>query len=192
MKTSTQPWRLAVGELFAENVTRWRDDSFELRYFNGSFMLQICENSPSAQRVRSFGKAPMHIALLFERGVLFFLFKLEGSWAWSDQAISIHRVHELDRTLKVEQRGHYVPLVVTLVNSATGIVEALRMVTMSPPFFNALQDALRQQLAAPYNTQEFERTARELYEKYPNSADMVAAASLIERAGINLTEGGVA
>ena len=83
-------WRLAIGDLFTPERTHWPDNRFELRYFDGSFLLQICEASPSEKSIAAFRHGAMHIGLHYEQGVIFFLFRIDGTWAWSDQAFSIH------------------------------------------------------------------------------------------------------
>lgn len=181
-----QPWRLAIGELFSPGRTSWPEDSFELRYFDGSYLLQVCEAHPSNRSVEAFRQGTMHIGLHFERGVIFFLFRIEGSWDWSDQAFTIHRVHPANRKLDPAPGRYFSPLTVALVNSATGVVEAMRMVTMSPRFGRAFQTYMARQLEAPYSAETHEATIRELYAKYPHSKHIAAAALHRERAGSNV------
>lgn len=181
-----QPWRLAVGELFAPERTIWPDNSFELRYFDGSYLLQVCEANPPTKSLDAFRHGAVHIGLHFERGVIFFLFRIEGSWAWSDQALSIHRVHPADRKLDSTPGEFFAPLSMVLVNAATGVVEAMRMVTMSPRFVRAFQTYMARQLEAPYSAEEHEAAIRAVYAKYPNSKQIAAAALHRERAGSNV------
>lgn len=186
METNTTPWRLAIGEPFAPERTKWPHNRFELRYFDGSYLLQICEASPPETSVEAFRHGPMHLGLHFERNVIFFLFKIEGSWAWSDQAFSIHLVDPNDRGPGDASGEHFVPLSVVLVDADTGLVRALRMVTMSPRFATAFQGFIDRQRALPFSRDEHTKAIAAVYSKYRNSKALAAAALYRERAGSNV------
>ncbi len=180
------PWRLAIGELFTPERTHWPADRFELRYFDGSFLLQICEANPSSKSIEAFRHGAMHIGLHFEQGVIFFLFRIAGTWAWSDQAFSIHLVSEKDRGPGEPTENKFVPLTVVLVDSNTGRVAALRLVTMSPRFTKTFHDLIDRQRASPFDPETHRKTIAALYAKYRNSKTLAAAALIRERAGSNI------
>jgi hypothetical protein len=179
-------WRLAIGDLFTPERTHWPDNRFELRYFDGSFLLQICEASPSEKSIAAFRHGAMHIGLHYEQGVIFFLFRIDGTWAWSDQAFSIHLVSEADRGPGEPSDNAFVPLTVVLVDSNTGRVAALRMVTMSPRFANMFNGFIDRQRATPFDPETHKRTIAALYTKYRHSKALAAAALIRERAGSNI------
>lgn len=180
------PWRLAIGELFTPERTSWPDNRFEFRYFDGNYLLQICEASPSAQSLQAFQTGKVHVGLHFEQGVIFFLFRIEGTWAWSDQAFSIHLVGEEDRGPGERSGMFFVPLSLVLVDSNTGRVAALRVVTLSPRFAKALQSFIERQRVAPFSREAHNATIQAVYAKHPNSKALAAAAIFRERAGSNL------
>lgn len=187
MADNYTPWRLAVGELFAPERTSWPHNSFELRYFDGSYLLQICESTPSSASIRAFRHGDIHLGLHFERGVIFFLFRIAGSWAWSDQAFSIHLVPEEDRGPGEASGNRFVPLSMVLVDASTGRVAALRVVTMSPRFATAFQKYMDQQRALPFTRLDHDDAIASVYATYPNSKALAAAAIIRERAGSSLT-----
>ena len=186
METNRTPWRLAIGEPFTPERTKWPHNRFEFRYFDGSYLLQINEASPGPRSIEAFRFAPMHIGLHFERNVIFFLFKIQGSWEWSDQAFSIHLVPAEDRGPGDASDKHFVPLSVVLVDADTGLVRALRVVTMSPRFVVAFQRFIAVQKAAPFSRAEHEAAIGSVYARYTASKDLAAAAMYRERAGSNL------
>lgn len=128
----------------------------------------------------------MHIGLHYEQGVIFFLFRIDGTWAWSDQAFSIHLVSEADRGPGEPSDNAFVPLTVVLVDSNTGRVAALRMVTMSPRFASTFRGLIDKQRANPFDPEAHKRTIAALYTKYRTSKDLADAALLQERAALLL------
>lgn len=78
------------------------------------------------------------------------------------------------------------PLTVVLVDSNTGRVAALRLVTMSPRFTKAFHDLIDRQRASPFDSEAHKRTIAALYAKYRNSKTLAAAALIRERAGSNI------
>ena len=186
METKKTPWRLAIGELFSPERTNWPNNRFELRYFDGSYLLQINESNPGERSIAAFRDGPMHIGLHFERNIIFFLFKIQGTWEWSDQAFTIHLVPEANQGRGDTSERHFVPLTVVLVDSDTGKVAALRLVTMSPRFASTFQRYMDRQRSAPFSREEHNRAIKQIYARYPNSKDLAAAAQLRERAGSNL------
>jgi len=79
-----------------------------------------------------------------------------------------------------------VPLTVVLVDSNTGRVAALRMVTMSPRFASTFRGFIDKQRARPFDPETHKRTIAALYTKYRTSKDLADAALLQERAGSNI------
>ena len=113
-------------------------------------------------------------------------FRIDGTWAWSDQAFSIHLVSEADRGPGEPSDNAFVPLTVVLVDSNTGRVAALSMVTMSPRFARTFRGLIDKQRASPFDPEAHKRTIAALYTKYRTSKDLADAALLQERAGSNL------
>ena len=176
-------WRIAIGDLFAPTRKSWPDGSFELRYFDGNFLLQLCEPHPSSELLHAFRYGAMHIALYAEQGVIFFLFRIEGAWGWSDQPFSVRLVHEEDQGPGDPIGNHYVLLSVVLVNSRTGRVCALRQVTMSPTFAQAFHKLIENQRTAPFSMEAHCQAIKSVYSTLPTSDIMAAAALHVERAG---------
>ena len=179
------PWTLVVGQPFAPERTSWPADRFEYRYFGGNHLLQLCIASPSPREVESFESGDIRVGLCIERGILFFIFRIEDVMDWSDQAISIHLVPEKDRDIPDLAPGMYAGLNMVLVDANTGLVSAMRFATYSPRFSQVLYKELRRQAAAPFDAGEHRKAIAEVYRKYPKSSALARAALLMERPGLH-------
>lgn len=172
---------LKVGQPFSERKS-WRHNSFELRYASGLFLLQLCFPSPPEREIKAFSEGAMHIALYCEQNVIFFCFRINNCMDWSDQAFSIQLIHEEDRDIP-DTGNAYVPLSLVLVDADTGIIRALRMVTMTPLFASAFKKRLQIQKDTPFSREEHFATVERIYRRYPTSRHIVRASLLQECAG---------
>lgn len=177
-------WQLKVGDLFAPERTKWDANRFEYRYFSGNHMLQICLPNPTEAEIGAFRNGTVHVGLFVRKSVICFLFKIERLYDWSDQAFSIRLVNEAERTLPEWTPGMHVPLSLVLVDSETGVVRALRVVTYSKHFSEVMNRQLKKQMEEPFSATEHEAAVREIYERYPTSKALSKAAILVEKAGV--------
>lgn len=175
--------RFAVGEPFSERQ-KWDADSFELRYVNDVYLLQLNLASPSKATIQNFHKGAIHLALYGEQNVTFFCFSLGGVMDWSDQAFSIRLLPEEDQAVS-PPGDYFVPISVILVDADTGNVAGMRMVTMSPNFSNVLRQRLQAQKAQPFSRETYFPLVSKIYEAFPTTKHFVKAALVYEKAGTN-------
>jgi hypothetical protein len=173
-----------VGQKFSERDS-WNPDSFELRYSNGTFVMQINFASPSKREIECFDSGAIHIGLYIEDGVTFFLMKIAGIMGWCDQAFSIRLLDESDQGLP-EDGVYYSPIHFILVDANTGIVKSLRVVTMSPPFVNIFRNELFKQKNGQFVKDIHFAKVDSIYKKFPDSKEMARRSAIQERAGKNL------
>ena len=183
MDKESEIWTLQVGQPFTPERTEWDPDSFEYRYFNGNHLLQICVASPSSKEIEAFSEGAVRIGLYVEHGVIFFIFKLEGVMAWSDQAFSIHLVHQANQEIPAVETGKRIGLSLVLVDANNGLVSALRFVTLSPHYSQVFYRELRRQAAEPFNIDNHNRSINLVYKTHPESRSLARAALFIERPG---------
>jgi hypothetical protein len=117
---------LVVGEMFSERE-KWIPDSFELRYSNGTFFLQLNFENPTKREVDCFNSGAIHLGLYVENGITFFLMHIAGIMDWSDQAFSIRLLDESEQNLP-EAGVYYTPIHFILVNASNGKVASMRTV----------------------------------------------------------------
>ncbi len=173
-------WNLKVGQRFTA-IPSWEDDTFELRYDKGIYVLQFNVKSPSEDEVRRFTSEPIHIAITAVNGCLFFCFKMGLFTDWCDQAFSIRLIPQEHRRVALPSAQH-VPIAFVLVDGDSGVVAALRTAYMSPHFANCLGRELKQQLARPFDEGEYHKAVDLAYEAMPDSKTVASCAHLMEHA----------
>jgi hypothetical protein len=69
-------------------------------------------------------------------------------------------------------------LQIILIDAMTGIVQAIRAVTLDTEFSQALHQAIREQMQSPIAPQEYSDQVDLVYAKYPKTMGMVAVAKI--------------
>ena len=88
---------------------------------------------------------------------------------WSDAPYSIHLVQpQEDRILPPEVVDAGVILNIVLVDASTGIIKALRAISMPPGFTQPLHKAIREQAAMPFTRAAYNGELESLYKGYPS------------------------
>lgn len=141
---------IKVGELFDPALRVW-PEAPEYNFRSGVHRLIIALRRPRADEVEAVRVGAAKFAFAVIGPVLVFQFRFGTALPWSDALYTWHKLPAGERVepaaLSGEQR---VPLEVFLVDAATGVVRAIRVVTLSPTFSRRLHEAIRQQAAAPF------------------------------------------
>lgn len=176
---------LSVGSLYHPARTRWPEGS-QYTCRAGEHELLLLWPSPRAAEVRGVRSGAVEIAVLVEPPVIALCYRIADACDWSDAPYSIHLVPEPERepphqdALAAESRAL---LRVVLVDAMTGIVRAIRAVTLSPEVTRGLHEAIARQLVAPWDPSAYDAALASLYARHPHSRSMAAAASLRCRGG---------
>lgn len=67
-------------------------------------------------------------------------------------------------------------LVVATDAATSGIIRALRVLSMPPAFTTALSLAIRDQAAQPFEARQYDAALADLYRRYPRTENLVARA----------------
>jgi hypothetical protein len=146
---------------------------------NGVPMI-VLNFSVTKKDIANFLNGSLSFGLFFEQNILFFLFKIEEFLDWSDLAFTIH----LAGDEKIDDNAGYLPFNLVLVESETGIIKGLRLVTVTPAFRSALARITQQQSKEPFDTIDYYKKFGALYGRYPSAASMLKKAAIIERGGM--------
>lgn len=177
------PRFIKVGEPYAPGVDFGGMDRFELRYSNGHVLLQILIPSPSPSCVRAFETGQAYLGLYERNSTIFFLFKIDGLYNWSDQAFSIRLLPvEQQQVPEFEPRQRQLMSFV-LIDSVTGVVRGIRVATWSPHFTEMFFRFVRRQLAQELTVDQHKANIAQTYAQYANSNALARAALIRERAG---------
>lgn len=156
---------LTVGKLFAPGVTRWAEGP-EYNYLPGGHFLRLSFAEPSPQEISGVAKGACDFALHVDGRliVLFYRFGEDGdAIPWSDAPYDWHLVPEGDLPSADLAAASRAALTVALVDATTGVLEALRIVTLSHDFTIALHGAIRAQAALPRDDAAFNRALDAYY-----------------------------
>jgi hypothetical protein len=169
---------LTIGEKFDHDMPA---ESMSIVLINGAPMLTF-NYSVTERDIDAFLHGSLSLGLFYERGLLFFLFKIDGFLDWSDLAFTIH----LACDEKVDDNLGYLPFNLVLVESTTRIIKGLRMVTVSPAFRSMLSLITQQQAKERFDTVDYYKQIGALYEAYPSASSMLKKALIIEQGGVTL------
>lgn len=177
---------LSVGKPYTPHITNWSEGAF-CHFVGGHYELIVSMRHPKPAEIMAARKGEAEFALVYERGVIFLLYRFGAALPWSDAPYSSWLLRPDQRPcppteLSTETR---LALIVTLIDAADrGTVKALRFITFSPAFTASFYDALRRQTGERWAGQAaYDRTLSDLYRQFPTTK------SLLKRA-IARTKGG--
>lgn len=169
---------LSVGQPYAPGVSRYPECT-QYNFRAGAHELILFYGSPSKGEVYAARKGTAEFALaLPSPQVIILAHRFGDDLPWSDSPYSWHLVPERERDLPSAdlEQSMRAQLRVVLVDAATGIVRALRLLTLSPAFTRALHAAIREQAALPFDG--YDRALREAYARHPSTDSLVARAAI--------------
>jgi hypothetical protein len=163
---------LTVGRPFPTAVPRVDAGAF-YRYADGDHSLTLLMARPTPVEVEAVWKGQTRFALVVDGPALFFCYRFVPM-PWSDAPYNIHLEAPEDRTppnlaeLTDETRTL---LHIHLVDTESGILRALRALTLGPDFTRALFEAIRDQAAAPIpGRKAYMRHVAEVQRRFPSEA----------------------
>jgi hypothetical protein len=170
---------LEIGKLYHPGVRHWPEGG-EYNFRSGGHELLLRFAHPAAQEIEDVRRGECEFALAPVGDILFFLYRFGQAMRWSDAPYTWHLLPEDQRILSQppDTEKSRVLLQVILLDASTGIVQALRGVTLSPAFTRSLHTAIRGQMKTPWvGGQKYDRQLASAYRRYPSSADLLAFAT---------------
>lgn len=168
------------GGLYHPTQRQWPERA-EYNYRSGGHELVLFYPQPSAHEVQAIKRGTVEVALYTEGDLLLLLHRF-GDLPWSDSPYSWHLLRQAlpeQATLPPplgEGEESRTLLTVILVNAATGVIRALRVVSLSPAFTTALHLAILSQAQRPWPGEAYDRQLADLYRRYPTTEALVARA----------------
>lgn len=170
-----------VGELYNVKRTSWPETiqyNWRAQDGIGEHELIMFLNRPSAAEVYAVRKDRAEFGLCVMGKVIFFLYKFGTAIAWSDAPYSIHLVPPEQRQVpKILPDGVGMLLNIVLVDAGTGIIKALRAISMPHEFTTALHQAIIDQAAVPFSRSTYNGELENIYGRY-SSEDLAAMATV--------------
>lgn len=113
------------------------------------FLFNIIFDNLTESEVNAFKKGNIKIDLVYKNGVIFFLFNIEGLIDTSDIAFNINLCHEEAKKITDIglNKGYACQLILT--EGTTGIIKAMRLVTLTNDMSVKLNECMKEQLNNP-------------------------------------------
>ena len=166
---------IAVGQrLFPDRHNYPEGVLFEYTQTGPILIISFRDPKPAEVQAAKIGKLEM---ALYESGpVLFVLVKIKGIGGWMDAPFSV-RIYDkkgitFDWSEPIDE-GHGLALHIVLVDVATGIVRAQRLIGTSTAFARGLRAAIMRQYEAPFSVAEYSAAIDGVYRRF-SSDDMAA------------------
>lgn len=173
---------LVVGQLYHPARQQWPEGA-HYNYRAGAHELLVFLARPTAPEIRAIGRGASRFALAVTGQAIALCFAFDGDGLpWSYAPYSWHLVPEAERQLPsavddMRPRERAVCRVI-LVDAATGILRALRLVSFSPAFTRALHAAIVAQSTTPWDEAAYDRELDDL-----GSMDELLAAAVATCSG---------
>lgn len=150
----------------------------QYNYRSGEHELILFFDRPSSKEVQAVRKDPFELALYTAGMQIVLLYRFGQVIPWSDAPYSIHLVSPEQRTLPLPTGSEEQAwLHVVLVDASNGIVRALRSLTMSAEFTQALHQSIRAQADMPFTRANYNGELEALFAEY-SSADLASMAQI--------------
>lgn len=173
-----------VGQPYCPGRINWQE-TCEFSWRGGQLELLLVWEQPTPAEIEGVARAPMWVGFKIEGPLIFFLVRFEGVSSWADAPYSFHLVPIEERSSPPERLSPETRAVVTvlLIEAQSGIVQAIRVVTLSPAFTRRLFDAIRQQAQQPFDVGFYDAALAAIYE-HSSSEELARQAELIEIVGV--------
>lgn len=159
---------LNVGQLLEPGVTRY-DEMPEYNYRSGIHRLIIAMRNLTPEEIEAVQHASVKLAFTVIGDVLIFQYRFGSVLPWSDATFTWHKVPVAEQVrppaLSGEQRSL---LEIFLVDAATGVIQAIRVVSMSPTMSRRLHEAITRQADAPLPA-DYDEQARRVFAQYTSN-----------------------
>lgn len=156
--------RYEVDAPYVPGRTRWAE-GVDFNFRNGELELRLFLGRLRPPEIEAIRRGTPEFALYVEETVILFLYRFGKAIPWSDAPFSWWLVPEEERSLPPAIHGPERALLqVILIDADTGLIRALRAVTLSPSLTLALYQAIaRQATAAAWDQATFDRVLARLY-----------------------------
>lgn len=160
-----------IGALYNPARTAW-PESPQYNFRGGQHELTLSYRNPTEEEIASVQSGQARFAFAIEQGVIFFLYRFEPAVQWGDAPFSIHLVPKAERVIpealpSAESRAL---LQIFLVDAATGILRAMRTVSLSHDFTRKLHKAITEQSTQPFSSTAHDAAIAATYARFKTKA----------------------
>jgi hypothetical protein len=162
-----------VGKLFEEGKTHYQE-GVKFDFTQSGPILFLFFNRPTQKEVESVKTGKFEYGLYVKDEVIFLFFKFQGL-EWMDAPYTVHLSEQFE--FEEVEDGKGFALNIFLIDSSTGILEAIRLCGLSTKFSLEFQNAVQIQRNIPFDKTTYEKKINMVYGNY-------ATSDLVQRANI--------
>lgn len=171
---------LEIGKPYIPGKT-WPNGIMEYNFRGNQHEMRIFLNKLKNNEINSIKKDKIKFGLLVVDSVIFIIYKFmnykKGQLNISfhgDMPFSVHLVPENMRSLPEipKNENQRILLSIVLVESNTGLVQALREVSLSNDFSVELTTAIHEQHKKPFDQNRHDTIIKQVYKMYPDTDSM--------------------
>lgn len=155
-----------IGAPYVPGRTSWPERA-EYNYRGGGHELLLFYPQLTQREITAITRRPAEFGAVAVGPVLFFLYKFSTDSEWSDCPYAWHLVKQQRPDEATEppplEEGERALLSIVLVEATTGLIVGLRTVSLSIALARALHQAIRDQIAAPWDAAAYDRALQDVY-----------------------------
>jgi len=171
---------LAIGQPYDPSIRKW-PQGCHYNYDSSGHWLHYLFRNPSEVERSSIQAGQAQFGLYIHGPVIFLLHKF-GDLLWNDAPYNWWRVSQESRDIPEVSDEIHALLRVVMVDTATGLVAALRALTFSAPFTRRLHEAIRSQSEHPAGQVLHDEIVNDVYGRY-TTEDLVGMAEIFCKGG---------
>jgi hypothetical protein len=153
-----------VGQLYNPAMSHW-PEQVEYNFRAGHHELLLFLPGVLPIEIANVRHGRARFALLAREGILFFLSRF-GILPWNEAAYSWHMVPEAERALPDPLTAEEpILLPIVLVDGTTGIIRAMRAVTLSSAFSAALHRAILRQSELAFDQDHYDQALAQIHRR---------------------------
>jgi len=172
--------RIAIGEPYDASVSDW-PEGCHYNYDVSGHSLHYLYNGPLPIEISSVQRGQAQFGL-YVRGPVTFLLHQFGEMPWNDAPYSWWLVPEDERKLPEVSDDLHALLRVIMLDTCTGLVVALRVLTFSPEFTKRLHQAIRLQSERSFSRSRHDQIVRDVYSRFTTD-DLVLRSEIFCKGG---------
>ena len=171
---------LAVGQEYDPLIREW-PEGCHYNFDSGGHWLHYFYRNPLEIEIASIQRGPVQFGLYIHKPVIFLLHQF-GYMPWNDAPYSVRLVSQEYRRVPELADGEHAFLRVVLIDTATGIVAALRALTFSSEFTRKLHGEIRRQSEGPWSPGRHDEIIQSVYSRF-TANDLVQRAQILCKGG---------
>lgn len=160
----------SVGSLFNENKTYYQEEGCQIDLNDTGLVLTMYFHGPSESEIKSVREGKFTIGFKKLDSVIFVSIKL-GEIPHQTCPYTVHLSKNLSN-IKYPNDGEGLPIQIFLINSDTGILEAMRVIGLSTKFSKELLDTVSNQSLEEFDVGKYQDDINANYKKYDDATFM--------------------